>query len=254
MMSATSARLPEPDLARVAAMSDTDQRRYLANLKSGPPSITYRPARRFMPDALNIQAALPMMVDTPSKDTLIQQVRAAARNVNEADSNAEVIDLTYDLVRDRGIVVEAYEFGALKLSAQYGVTFWSNAIFREDNKLFVIIPDFRRGKGFNQSALKFVVSAAHERIRKMGVEFADIEFAILSFPAHKNRPRTIKLEPISMVDLFSYEQLREMTEATLAIWRDVCDQRLTEQRKKAANDDDSLFGWASRQKDAGGKS
>ena len=250
-MSSTNARLPETDLARIAAKSETDQRRYLKGLKSGPPSITYRPARRFMPDALNIQAALPMIVEAPSKEVLLQQVRTVAQNVKESDSNAEIIELTYDFIRERKITVEAYDFAALKLSGQYGVTFWANAIFREGDKLFVIIPDFRRGKGFNASALKFVISAAHERIRKMASEFAEIEFAILSFPAHKNRPRSIKLEFLSVPELFSYEELRVMTEVTLAIWRTVCEERLAEQRKTAANDDDNLFGWASRQKGSG---
>lgn len=251
-MSATNARLPEPDLARIAALSEIDQRRYLTGLKSGPPSITYRPAKRFMPDALNIQATLPMIVDAPSKDVLVKQVRAAARGDDEADSNAEVIELTYDFIRNRGIVVEAYDFGGLKLSAQYGVTFWANAIFRDGDKLFAIIPDFRRGKGFNQAALKFVISAANERIRKMAAEFADIEFAILSFPARKNRPRDIKLEIVSVAELFSYEELRAMTEATLSIWRKVCADRLSDQRGTAANDDDNLFGWAERQARKGG--
>ncbi|MBN9319972.1 MAG: hypothetical protein J0I28_09830 [Caulobacterales bacterium] len=232
-------------------MAEVDKRRHLRNLRSGPPSITYRPARRAMPDALNIQAALPMIVAAPSKEVLLEQVRSASRNSDEADSNAEVIELTYDFVREQSISVEAYEFGALRLSAQYGVTFWANAIFRKGDKLFVIIPDFRRGRGFNQAAVKFIISAAHERISKMAKEFADIEFAVLSFPARKDHPRTIRLEFISQSDLFSYEQLRGMTEEALSIWEEVCDERLAEQRKKAANDDDGLFGWASQQAGSG---
>ena len=245
-MSSTNARLPEPDLARITAKPEADQRRYLKGLRGGPPSITYRPARRYLPDALNIQAALPMIVEAPSKEVLLNQVRDASRSNDEADSNAEIIELIYDFIRERKISVEAFDFPALKLAGDYGVTFWANAVFRDGDRLFVIIPDFRRSNGFNTAALRFAMSAANERIRKMAVEFAEVEFALMRFPAPKNRPRSIILEFPPATDLFSYEELRTMTEATVSIWREVCEERLVDLRKKAANDDETLFGWAAR--------
>ena len=250
-MSSTNARLPEPDLARIAAKPEAEQRRYLEGLRGGPPSITYRPARRYLPDALNIQAALPMIVEAPSKEVLLKQVRDASRSNDEADSNAEIIELIYDFIRERKITVEAFDFPALKLAGDYGVNFWANAIFRDGDKLFVIIPDFRRSNGFNTAALRFAMSAANERIRKMAAEFAEVEFALLRFPAPKDRPRSIKLEFPAASEFFDYDELRSMTERTVAIWREVCEERLAELRKKAANDDDSLFGWVARRKGSG---
>ncbi len=236
----SKARLPETDLARIAPLAVDDQWRLLRNMRSGFSPITYRPARRFSLDAFNIQKSLPMIVDSPSKEVLLEAVRAASKAGDEADANVEVIGLIHDFIRKEGITAIAEDFAPLKLAPGYSASYWTNAILRWGERLLVVNTDFRRGAGYSPEGRRFSISVAHQRIRMMGGDFAGIELGILNFPTHRNRPRSIKLA-VPEVELFTFDQLTEMTAQTLSIWEAVCNEKAKEERAKAANDDGPLF-------------
>lgn len=241
-MSLTKARLPETDLARVALMATNDKWRALRGMRSGWSPISYRPARLHLPDALNIQRALPMIVESPSKDALLSAVRKVSGSDDEGDSNAEVVGLLYDFIRENEIVVVEEEFAPLRLAPGYSATYWANAVLRWGDRLLVVNTDFRRSTGYSALGQRFSTSVAHERIRKLGADYAEIELGFIRFPAPKDRPRSIELV-VPQVELISYEELAAKTEETLSIWDQVCSEKSQTVRDKAANDDmGPLFG------------
>lgn len=238
----TKARLPETDLARIAPLPTEDKWRLIRNMRGGFSPISYRPARRHFLDALNMQHSLPMEIDGPSRERLLELVRADSRSEAEADTNAEVVGLAFDFMRQEGITASSEEFAPLKLAPGYSAAYWNNAILRWGERLVVINTDFRRGAGYSPEGRRFAISVAHQRIRMMGADFADIELGILSFPAHKNRPRSVRLW-VPEVELFTFDQLSEMTAETLDIWDAVCTEKAAADRQQAAaaNDDGPLF-------------
>lgn len=181
----SKARLPETDLARVALMSTDEKWRALRSMRSGWSPISYRPARQHLADALNIQRALPMIVASPSKDELLAIVRKASGNVDEADSNAEVVGLLFDFIRSNDIKVTEADFAPLTLAPGYSATYWANAILSWGDRLLVVNTDFRRSTGYSALGRQFAISVANERIRKLGAEYAEIELGLIRFPAPK---------------------------------------------------------------------
>lgn len=177
-----------------------------------------------------------MIVAQAPKADLLASVRKAARTPDEADSNAEVIEILYDFLAENEITARAAEFAPLTLAAGYSATYWANAVLSWGDRLLVINPDFRRSSGFYGDGLRFAISTAHERIRMLGSDYAEIELALLRFPTHKDAPRSIDLT-VPTVELFSYDQLTSMTVETLSIWDQVCEERADLDRRKAANDD-----------------
>lgn len=236
----SKSRLPETDLARIAPLPEIDQWRLLRKMRSGFSQITYKPARRFSLDAFDIQTALPMVVESPSKEKLLAAVRAASKPGDEAEANVEVVGLIYDFVRKEGITGIAEEFAPLKLAPGYSASYWTNAILRWRERLLVVNKDFRRSTGYSPEGRRFAISVAHQRIRMMGGDLSEVELGILNFPTHRKRPRSIKLI-VPKVELFTFDQLAEMTARTLAIWDAICNEKALEERAKAANDDGPLF-------------
>ena len=177
-----------------------------------------------------------MIVAQASKDDLLAAVRKMARSDDEAESCAEVIGLLFDFVADNSIAARAADFAPLTLAAGYSATYWANAVLAWGDRLLVINPDFRRSTGFYGEGLRFAISVAHERIRALGGDFADVELALVRFPTHKDRPRSIELT-VPKIELFSYDHLVKMTQETLSIWDQVCEERSDVERRKAANDD-----------------
>jgi len=236
----TKARLPETDLARIAPLPTEDKWRLLRNMRAGFSPISYRPARRFLPDALNLQQSLPIDITSPSTAQLLAAVRSEARSDAEADANAEVIELIMDFRVSESITSIAEEFAPLKLAPGYSASYWTNAILRWGERLLVINTDFRRGAGYSPLGRRFSISVAHQRIRMMGGDYADLELGLLTFPGRKNQPRSIKLA-VPDVELYSYDELVKMTGETLSIWDTVCQEKAESNRKRAANDDGPLF-------------
>lgn len=244
MMSLSKNRLPETDMARIAPMSTDQKWVELRRMRGGRSPYSYRPARKHQPDALNIQRGLPMTVSGPSCEALVANVRRDSTTDVEADANAEVISLFYNFIHKNGIEVVEEHFAPLKLAGDYSVSYWLNAILRWDDRLLVINTDFRRSTGYSKLARRFAFSAANERVRKLGVDYASIELGLLRFPADKEGVRSVDLVTDKGIEMFSYEELATMTEETLSIWHQVVEERARGARREAANDDDTLFGWA----------
>ncbi len=220
-------------------------------MRGGRSPYSYRPARKHQPDALNIQRGLPMMVGGPSRDTLVANVRRDSMTEVEADANAEVIGLFYDFIHMNGIEVIEEHFAPLKLAGDYSVSYWLDAILRWGDRLLVINTDFRRqSAGYSKLARRFAFSAANERVRKLGVDYASIDLGLLRFPADKEGVRSVDLVTDTGIEMFSYEELATMTEETLVIWHQVVEERAKSARHGAANDDDdTLFGWVRKRSD-----
>lgn len=236
----TKARLPETDLARIAPLPTEDKWRLLRNMRAGFSPISYRPARRFLPDALNLQQSLPIYIASPSAAQLLAAVRDEARSDAEARANVEVIELIMDFRVSENITAIAEEFAPLKLAPGYSASYWTNAILRWEDRLLVINTDFRRGAGYSPLGRRFSISVAHQRIRMMGSDYADLELGLLTFPGRKDQPRSIRLS-VPEVELYSYAELTEMTAETLSIWDAVCQEKAEQTRKRVANDDGPLF-------------
>lgn len=254
MMHLTKNRLPETDLARVA-LFDTDQKlKALRRMRSFRPPITYKPIRKHLADALSVQRTLPMLVGGVTREQLIENVDKDSQSVAEADANTEVAGLLYDFIHDNNIQVIEQRFAPLKLSQDYAATYWTDAVLVWGDRVIVINTDFRRSAGYSADAQRFAFSVANERVRKFSSEFADIELGLLNFATNKAGDRTVSLITDARVELLSYETLREVSEDTLRVWRQVIDERARDTRTDAANDDksgDTLFTWANSQGETG---
>lgn len=231
-------------------MPTEEKWRALRNMRKGWSPISYRPARNHMADTLNLQRTLPLLVASPSKDQLLASVRGMSKTTDEADANAEVTELLFDFIRGNDILVRAEEFAPLRLAPGYSASYWANAILRWGDRLLVINTDFRRGTGLSALGQRFSTSVAHERIRKLGAEYSEIELGLIRFPTPKNAPRTIDLS-IPEVELFNYEELTSMAVETLNIWDAVCSEKAQAERSEAANDDGPLFAHIARKGEGG---
>ena len=73
----------------------------------------------------------------------------------------------------------------------------------------------------------------HERIRAADPDFSEVALGIFQFSLSEKGPRVPILYTDLGVTLFTFEELDQMVRETYEIWREVCEERAAEMRRRA---------------------
>jgi hypothetical protein len=81
----------------------------------------------------------------------------------------------------------------------------------------------------------------HERIRAADPDFAEVALGIVQFSLSEKGPRTPVLYTDDGVTLFTFEQLDLMVRDTYELWREVCQEREADTRRRAGGKSDGFI-------------
>ncbi|MFE0756018.1 hypothetical protein ACFW16_18805 [Inquilinus sp. NPDC058860] len=112
--------------------------------------------------------------------------------------------------------------------------YWLPMVLSLDGQPFVPFIDPRRSRGLTREGRRFAFSMMHERIRAADPDYEAVRFAIFRFGDMEGNKRPPILHTDEGVELFSLAQMEEMVEATYELWREVCEEREMETRRKAS--------------------
>ena len=73
----------------------------------------------------------------------------------------------------------------------------------------------------------------HERIRAADPDFSEVTLGIVQFSLSEKGPRLPILFTDEGVKLFTFDELDQMVRETYELWREVCEERAIEIRRRA---------------------
>jgi len=133
------------------------------------------------------------------------------------------------------------EFFPLGMSIGQKVVYWLPMVLSLNGQPFIPFIDPRRSRGLTREGRRFAFSMMHERIRAADPDYETVRFVIFRFGDLEGNRRSPILYTDEGVELFSFVQMEEMVEATYEIWREVCQEREMEARRKASGTRGSLI-------------
>jgi hypothetical protein len=210
--------LPEIDLAQFCGMAETERWRALMQFEFGRPRLTYRPTRKHLPDILNEQAPLfgPAM---PTEWAKVEElVRKDSRGEIETRANLQVARSLYQYVIAGGITGRRYPIAALQVTVGVGVEYWGRTVLVDAGRVIVPFMDPRRSHGLNAAGRRVAFSFMQERVR----EDPDLDGAGLAIVQFRNSDqREIVVYTSDGLELYSFDELQQLTQRTYAMWAEV---------------------------------
>lgn len=223
-------RLHEIDLARIALLPADEKRTRLRRHRSGRAPYSYDPARAVLLDVVNAQPHLPF----PAEKTSWEQIEIRLRRGSPTDdgfaANKEVTELLFGLVESEGFKASQLDIGRMPVGVGETVAYWINAVLVRGDEIILPFFDHRRAKGLTALGRKFVFSMMREHLAARQPDLV-ARLAIFQFP-QEGAERAIRfLLDGPSTDQLNYEQLDAAVTETYAIWREVLEERLHEERK-----------------------
>jgi hypothetical protein len=111
--------------------------------------------------------------------------------------------------------------------------FWHPVVLSINRRPLIPFFDPRRTKTLTVQGRRFAFSVMHERIRAADPDFAEVALGIFQFSLSAKGPRAPILFTDAGVTLFSFDELDQMVRETYDMWREVCEERAAEVRRKA---------------------
>ncbi|MEM6627731.1 MAG: hypothetical protein AAF719_13620 [Pseudomonadota bacterium] len=231
------------DLARIAPLDEAQQRNQLSKLKAGHPPFTYRHTRLKLPDILNLQVgglfAGPKVSWARIEEALISDCASG----DETTYNLMAAKALHKFAEGADIAgrLERDGFGGMPLGQGHRVSLWEKAIVRYEGRPHVVFIDLRSTKYLSKDGRRFAFSAQHEQIRERDGDLADAGLLILRVHKPIEGARKVTPHTDAGVELYSYDELNQMTQRTYELWDEIYFKRVTEERRRAAGDDGPLF-------------
>jgi hypothetical protein len=227
--------LPDVDLARIAPQPKDMKRKSLEQMRGGRPPCSYNPLRACYDDIFNIQPDLNFGSAPATALSVIEEKLARlCRTDIELVQNQRVARGLHDYATSGSVIGRKHEFFPLAMGAGRKVTFWQSMVVSIDDKPHAIFIDPRRTFGLNVEARRFVFSMMHERIRAADEDFAEVGLAIIRFDDPNEDRRAARPFTDRGVTLFSLDELESMVASTYEMWREVCEEREQQTRRKAS--------------------
>lgn len=225
--------LPEIDLARITVLPRDDQRKPLQQIRHGRPPFSYAPFRSGYHDIFNVQPAMFGPV-TPTDWAIVEaNLWRKCKSDEELAANLRVAKGLHEFTTAALITGRAQEFFPMAMSAGRKVAYWLPMILAIDERPLVPFIDPRRSRGLTKAGKRFVFSMMHERIRAADPDYASVGFGIFQFVDTEGDVRRPILHRDDGVDLYSLDDMEGMIAATYELWREVCEVREAETRRKA---------------------
>lgn len=225
--------LPDLDLARIASLPKTEQRRQLEQMRHGRPPFSYNPLRTCFHDIFNVQPEMFGLVEPTAWTIVERRLRAKCRSEDELNANLAVARGLHDFATAARLLGRAQEFFPLGLGTGQRVAYWLPMVLSHEGRPIVPFIDPRRSRGLSRAARRFVFSMMHEHIRAADPDYEAVGLAIFQFGAPAEGLRAPILHTDDGVDLISLAELEVMVATTYAIWQDVCEDREEETRRRA---------------------
>lgn len=233
--------LPDIDLARIAPRSREEQRGMLKQIRYGRPPFSYGPLRSCFHDIFNVQPAMFGPV-TPTEWTMIETLlRKKSTSLDELAANLQVARGLYQFACATQIFGRAQEFFPMAMGVGQKVIYWLPMVLAIEEQPFVPFIDPRRSRGLTRAGRRFAFSMMNERIRAADPDYAAVRFAIFQFGDDKDDVRHPVMHTDEDVELFSLEEMEAMVATTYDLWREVCEERDMETRRKAGGMHGSLI-------------
>lgn len=232
------------DLARIAPLTEDRQRTELMALKNGRPPFTYNPIRKRLPDIFNLQVGGLFEAQQTTWEQTKAGLIGACSSKNEAIYNVMAAEGLHRFAVANGITGRREEdgFGDMPLGQGHRLSLWEKAVISYKGKAHVVFIDLRGSKHLTALGRKFAFSAQHEQIRERDPDLADAGLLILHVQKPDDKVRSVRPYTDEGVELYSYDELNEMTKRTYELWAEIYFGRVDEERRRAAGDDGPLFG------------
>lgn len=226
--------LSEIDLARVCPLPVDQRRNALEAIRYGHPPYSYAPVRGNFSDVLNVRAGMLGTLPRVPWVKIEREIRRRSRSDAEENANLRVGRGLFDFVEERALSGRHHEIFPLALGTTTKVVFWHPVVLSIEMRPLVPFFDPRRTKGLTVQGRRFVFSVMHERIRAADPDFAEVSLGIFQFSLTEKGPRIPILYTDTGVTLFTFDELDRMVTDTYEMWRDVCEGREADTRRKAA--------------------
>jgi len=233
--------LPEIDLARIAPLPTDQKRRALEQLRVGHPPYSYAPVRNSLSDLLNVQAALVGSLPRTPWDKIVETIRRKSRSDEEQVANLRVAEGLFDYAEENRVFGRRHEISPLQLGVGTKVVFWHPVVLTIAKRPLVPFFDPRRAKSLTVQGRRFVFSMMHERIRAADPDFAEVALAVVQFALSDKGPRVPTIFTDESIALFSFDELDQMVRETYELWREVCEERAAEVRRRAGGRADGFI-------------
>lgn len=231
--------IPATDLARIAPLTEDQQHAQLHQHNKGWPPFTYQPTRGMLPGLMNIQIG--SMFKQP--DLTLKQVEDGLRRTCKDDS-----ELKYNLMAARALHGFAKKhgifgrrddeggFGQMPLGQGHNLVLWENGVVLWEERPHVLFVDLRSTKYLTKQARRFAFSAQHEQIRMRDPNMEGAGLLILRVQKPEDGVRTVIPYTDAGIELYSFDELDQMTRRTYEIWAEVYYGRVEKERQRAAGD------------------
>jgi hypothetical protein len=226
--------LSEIDLARVCPLPVDQRRNALEQIRYGHPPYSYAPVRTNFSDLLNVQAGMMGALPRTPWQRIEREIRRRSFSDAEEKANLRVGRGLFDYVEERGLSGRRHEIFPLALGTTTKVVFWHPVVLSIDKRPLIPFFDPRRAKALTVQGRRFVFSVMHERIRAADPDFAEVSLGIFQFSLSEKGPRIPILYTDLGVTLFTFDELDQMVRDTYEMWREVCEGRAADTRRKAA--------------------
>ena len=224
--------LPDIDLARIAPQRDDMKRKSLEQIRFGRVEITYQPTRNCYPDLLNVQPEMFGAVEPTQWSVIEARIKRASKSDLEEVANLRVARGLHEYALAEKIVGRKQEFFPMPMSMGSKVSLWLPMILAIREEPHAVFVDPRRGRGLDVAAQRFAFSMMHERIRAADEDYANVRLAIFRFGDPDGDRRAARLFTDEGVTLYSLDELESMVASTYDMWRDVCEDRDREVRRR----------------------
>ncbi len=227
-------RLTETDLARIAPLSEKEQRSQLRQIRDKYPTISYNPTRTCYHDIFNVQYEMFGPAKRTSWDTIKARITKDGKSPQEIKSNLQVARGLYHYSESSGIVGRPEDFFPLPTSTGGKVKYWLPMVLNVEGVPLVPFVDPRRTYRLTEVGRRFAFSMMNERIRVADPSFAEAKFGIFQFRVEEGDQRSPILYTDEGMQLFSFDELEAMIATTYDLWRQILEEREAEARRKAS--------------------
>ncbi|MGR3456047.1 type VI toxin-antitoxin system SocB family DNA replication inhibitor toxin [Pseudooceanicola sp.] len=233
--------LPDIDLARIAPQPTDMKRKSLLAMRMGHPPFSYRPVRLCFTDIFDVQSDLLGPTGKTPWEVIASKVARLSRSEKELTANLRVARGLHDFASREGIEGRAFEIYPFPMGAAGKVTYWQPLVLAIDGRPLVPFVEPRSVKGLGPDGRRFAFSIMHERIRVDNPDLAEVRLGIIRFGSPAEDRRAAVLHTADDVSLYPLDELQMMVASTYDIWREVCEEREFEARRKATGTDGGLF-------------
>lgn len=211
-------RIHENELARITVRPIEEQPKLLSKLKGFRPTHSLNPFRNLIPDLLNIGYGLAPASGLPKWEIIENIILSSKESEFGKEMNLEAARALYNFAVDNSIVSFSKPTPNWAIGFNTSVSYWQQSYSIWGDKPRVLYIDPRKSAPLTKSAMRFVFSLMHERIRVDDPDFSEVDLNIMRIVAKGDGTRNIKLYSADDFDLYNRDQLNEMITTTYQLW------------------------------------